>query len=260
LDFGIKEKQAIVCASSKGLGRSCAISLAQCGVDLVLNARNIKPLEETAEYISKNYHVKVKIVLSDITTQYGYEKLLSAIESPDILINNVGGPPPCTWSNCDLKQWENTIKSNLLTPIKLITAVLPGMISRKWGRIINITSSSVKSPIPHLILSNTARSGLTGFVGSTARQVAKYGITINNLLPGFHETDRMNGLLLQKSIDRGISIDQIRKEKLEIIPTHKFGDPSDFGATCAFICSEYAKFIVGQNILLDGGAFNSTMS
>ncbi|WP_297002214.1 MULTISPECIES: SDR family oxidoreductase [unclassified Thalassospira] len=259
MDLGIKGRKAIVCASSKGLGRGCAIKLAEAGVDLVLNARSEGPLAETAEYIRDTYGVNVTTVACDITTEEGRNKVLAAVDAPDILVNNAGGPPPGVWSDWGQKEWEAAVQSNMLTPILLATAVLPGMISRQWGRIVNITSGSVKSPIPHLGLSNGARAGLTGFVAGTSRQVAKDGVIMNNLLPGQHDTDRINALMTNKSKAEGISLEEARTKTQAGLPTGRFGDPLDFGATCAFMCSEHAKFMVGQNVLLDGGAFNSTM-
>lgn len=259
MDLGIKGKKAIVCASSKGLGRGCAIKLAEAGVDLTLNARSEGPLNETAQYIRDTYGVKVTAVAADITTEEGRNKVMAAEPAPDILVNNAGGPPRGVWSDWGEAEWQAAIQSNMLTPILLTTAILPGMISRKWGRIVNITSGSVKSPIPHLGLSNAARAGLTGFVAGTARQVAKDGVVMNNLLPGQHDTDRIVGLLQGRAKAEDISVEEARAKSQAALPTGQFGDPIDFGAMCAFMCSQHAKFMIGQNILLDGGAFNSTM-
>ncbi|HAY47832.1 MAG TPA: short-chain dehydrogenase, partial [Thalassospira sp.] len=231
MDLGIKGRKAIVCASSKGLGRGCAIKLAEAGVDLTLNARSEGPLNETAEYIRDTYGVNVTTVACDITTEEGRNKVLAAQGAPDILVNNAGGPPPGIWSDWGQAEWEAAVQSNMLTPILLATAVLPGMISRKWGRIVNITSGSVKSPIPHLGLSNGARAGLTGFVAGTSRQVAKDGVIMNNLLPGQHDTDRINALMTNKSKAEGISLDEARTKTQAGLPTGRFGDPLDFGAT-----------------------------
>lgn len=259
MDLGIAGRKAIICASSRGLGRGCAIKLAEAGVELTLNARSEGPLEETAEYLRKTYGVKVTAVAADITTEEGRNAVLAAQPEPDILVNNAGGPPPGLWSDWGQTEWEAAIQSNMLTPILLTTAVLPGMIARKWGRIVNITSGSVKSPIPQLGLSNAARAGLTGFVAGTARQVAKDGVVINNLLPGQHDTDRINALMGNKAKAENITLEEAREKTQASLPTGHFGDPIDFGAACAFMCSENAKFMIGQNLLLDGGAFNSTM-
>lgn len=259
MDLGIKGKTAIVCGGSKGLGRGSAEKLAEAGVDIVLNARQQGPLEEAAAAIAKAYGVKVTAVAADVTTPEGRAKLLEAAPAPDILVNNAGGPPPGMWHDWAEEQWQAAIRANMLTPIHLITAVLPGMIERRWGRIVNITSGSVKAPIAELGLSGAARSGLTGFVAGTSRQVAKYGVTINNLLPGQHETARIEALMNNTAKAKGISVEDARKQGHAANPTGRFGTTEEFGATCAFLCSQYAGYIVGQNILLDGGAINATM-
>ncbi|OOG74973.1 short-chain dehydrogenase [Sinorhizobium sp. A49] len=259
MDLGIRGKRAIVCASSKGLGRGVAEKLAEAGVDLTLNARSEAVLRETAKEIAETYGVKVQIVAADVTTEQGRKELLAAEPQPDILVNNAGGPPAGLWSDWHEEEWLKAVNANMLTPIYLMNAILPGMIERKWGRVVNITSGSVKSPIAQLGLSNAARSGLTGFVAGTARQVARYGVIINNLLPGSHETDRIKGFLEKTSVARGISIEQARAEAHGAIPAGRFGTKEEFGAAAAFLCSRYSGFIVGQNLLLDGGAFNSTL-
>lgn len=259
MDLGIRGKRAVVCASSKGLGRGVAEKLAEAGVDLTLNGRTEETLRQTAEEIAERYGVQVRAVAADVTTEEGRQKLLAAEPEPDILINNAGGPPAGVWSDWDEAQWLKAINSNMLTPILLMNAILPGMIARKWGRVVNITSGSVKSPIPQLGLSNAARSGLTGFVAGTARQVARHGVIINNLLPGTHETDRMTGLLEKTAAAKGISVEQAHDEACAANPTGRFGTTEEFGAAAAFLCSQFSGYIVGQNLLLDGGAFNSTM-
>lgn len=259
MDLGIKGRRAIVCASSKGLGRGCAEKLAEAGVALTLNARSEAPLRATAEHIEKTYGVEVKVVAADVTTDEGRAALLAAEPKADILVNNAGGPPPGLWSDWGREEWLKAINGNMLTPILLMTAVLPGMIERKWGRVVNITSGTVKSPIPTLGLSNAARAGLTGFVAGTARQVAKHGVTINNLLPGTHATDRHESLMQNAAKSQNVSVDQAKANAYAALPTGRPGTPEEFGAACAFLCSVFAGFIVGQNLLLDGGAFNSTM-
>ncbi|MGH6763968.1 MAG: SDR family oxidoreductase [Phyllobacterium sp.] len=259
MDLGIRGKRAIVCASSKGLGRGVAEQLAEAGVDLTLNGRTEETLRQTAAEIAERYGVQVRTVAADVTTEEGRRQLLEAEPEPDILINNAGGPPAGVWSDWDEAQWLKAINSNMLTPILLMNAILPGMIARKWGRVVNITSGSVKSPISQLGLSNAARSGLTGFVAGTARQVARHGVIINNLLPGMHETDRIRGLLQKTAETKGISVDRARDEAYATNPTGRFGTTEEFGAAAAFLCSQFAGYIVGQNLLLDGGAFNSTM-
>lgn len=258
MDLGIKGRKAIVCASSKGLGRASAEHLAAAGAELVMNARTAETLAAAAEEIRSRYGATVRTVAADVTTDAGRAALLEAEPAPDILVNNAGGPPPGLWSDWDRTAWEAAVNASMLTPILLSTAVLPGMIDRGWGRIVCITSGSVKSPIPRLGLSNAARAGLTGFVAGTARQVAGHGVIMNNLLPGSHETDRIEGLMRHTAAERGISIEEATAAAKAANPTGNFGQPGDFGAVCAFLCSEHVRFMVGQNVLLDGGAFNST--
>lgn len=255
----IKGRRAIVCASSKGLGRGCAEALAEAGVHLTLNARTADALERTADEIRARHGVEVKTVAVDVTTDEGRAALLEAEPAPDILVNNAGGPPPGVWSDWGRKEWEAAVNANMLTPILLSTAVLPGMIERGWGRIVSITSGSVKSPIPQLGLSNGARAGLTGFIAGTARQVAKHGVIMNNLLPGQHDTDRIKTLMGAIAQRENISVEEARERAQAAIPRGRFGTAEEFGRVCAFLCSEHVGFMVGQNVLLDGGAFNSTM-
>lgn len=259
MDLGIKGKRALVCASSKGLGRGCAEALAAEGVDLVLNARGSEALEQTAADIRAAYGVDVKTVATDVTTDAGIAAVLEAANAPDILVTNAGGPPPGMWTDWSRDDFIAAIDANMLTPIRLMQAILPHMIERKWGRVVNITSQSVKAPIPQLGLSNSARTGLTGFVAGTARQVAEYGVVINNILPGIHATDRAVSLDTGASQAQGKSFDQVRAERIATIPARMYGTPEDFGKTCAFLCSQHAQFIIGQNILLDGGATNATI-
>jgi 3-oxoacyl-[acyl-carrier protein] reductase len=259
MDLGIRGKTAIVCAASKGLGRGCAEALAEAGVDLVINARTAGPLEEFAAELRARFGVKVTAVAADITTSEGRASVLAACTLPDILVNNAGGPPPGKWSDWDREDFIRALDANMLTPIALMKAVLPGMIERRWGRVVNITSSAVRSPIGALGLSNSARAGLTGYVAGTSRQVAPFGVTINNLLPGIHATDRADAMDGAVSVAKGMSLEDARAIRQATIPARRYGSPSDFGAACAFLCSQQAAFIVGQNILLDGGAFNSTM-
>lgn len=259
MDLGIRGKTAIVCASSKGLGRGCAEALAADGVSLVLSARSDGPLQETAAHIRKTYGVEVTAIACDITTEEGRAKVLAACPDPDILVNNAGGPPPGHWSDWDREDFIAALDANMLTPIALIKAVLPGMMARGWGRIVNITSQSVKAPIPILGLSNAARTGLTGYVAGTARQVAASGVTINNLLPGSHDTDRRRGLDTSIAQSSGQAVADVTKDVQSEIPARRYGTAEEFGATCAFMCSQHAGFMVGQNVLLDGGQVNSTL-
>ena len=195
----------------------------------------------------------------DITAADTRAAVLAAAPAADILVTNAGGPPPGVWSDWSRDDFIKALDANMLTPIALMQAVLPGMIARRWGRIVNITSQAVKSPIPALGLSNTARTGLTGFVAGTSRQVAPDGVTINNLLPGIHDTDRAEALDRGVSAAQGIDMDEARARRVATIPARRYGTPEDFGAACAFLCSQHAGFIVGQNLLLDGGALNSTL-
>lgn len=259
MDLGIKSKRALVCASSKGLGRGCAEHLAEAGVELVLNARGAEALEQTAEHIRTTYGVNVTTVAADIATDEGREKVLSAAGEIDILVNNAGGPPPGMWTDWDRSDFIAALDANMLAPIALIKALVPSMMDRGWGRVVNITSQSVKSPIPVLGLSNSARAGLTGYVAGTSRQVAGSGVTINNLLPGIHATDRAISLDGGVAKAQGISAEEAKENRCKTIPVGRYGTASEFGATCAFLCSQHAGFIVGQNVLLDGGAVNSTL-
>ncbi|OSP54536.1 SDR family oxidoreductase [Pseudoruegeria sp. SK021] len=259
MDLGISGKRALVTASSKGLGRGCAEALAAAGVNLVLNARGAEALEATAAEIRATYGVEVATVACDVTTADGQAAVLAAAGDVDILVTNAGGPPPGLWSDWDRDDFIKALDGNMLTPIALMKACLPGMISRGWGRVVNITSGSVKAPIAQLGLSNSARAGLTGYVAGTSRQVAEHGVTINNLLPGIHDTDRAQQLDGGVSKTQGISMDQARTNRQATIPARRYGTAAEFGATCAFLCSAHAGFIVGQNILADGGAINATL-
>ncbi|MEM1301317.1 MAG: SDR family oxidoreductase [Pseudomonadota bacterium] len=259
MDLGIKGKRALVCASSKGLGRGCAEALAEAGVDLVLNARGAEALEATATHIRGTYDVNVTTVAADVATDDGRAQLLDAAQGVDILVNNAGGPPPGLWSDWDRDDFIAALDANMLAPIALMKALLPGMIDAGWGRVVNITSGSVKAPIPQLGLSNSARAGLTGYVAGTARQVAAHGVNINNMLPGIHATDRAISLDTGVSKAQGISIEQAKANREATIPTRRYGTAQEFGAMCAFLCSQHAGFIVGQNIVLDGGAINATI-
>lgn len=259
MDLGIKGKRALVCASSKGLGRGCAEALAAEGVTLVMNARGAESLEETAEAIRADHGVEVITVAADVTTEEGRAKVLKASGEVDILVTNAGGPPPGIWTDWTHDDYIAALEANMLTPIALMQALVPGMMERGWGRVVNITSQSVRAPIPALGLSNAARTGLTGFVAGTARQVAEKGVTINNLLPGIHATDRAVALDTGVSKAQGIDIETARKNREKTIPVRRYGTRQEFGATCAYLCSVHAGFIVGQNLLHDGGGTNLTV-
>ncbi|OUR78052.1 3-oxoacyl-ACP reductase [Alphaproteobacteria bacterium 46_93_T64] len=259
MDFGIKGRRAIICASSKGLGRACAIALAEEGVDLVLTARTEGPLKDTAEFITNKYGVDVKAIAGDITTVEGRKAVLEECASPDILVNNAGGPPPGDFHDWTIDDWMKAINANMLTAIELIRQTVDGMQDRKFGRIVNITSAAVKAPIDILGLSNGARAGLTGFCAGISRKTVAHNVTINGLLPGPFETDRLLSTMAPAAKATGRPIEEIMAERAKLNPAGRFGQPEEFGAACAFLCSDKAGFITGQNILLDGGAFPGTM-
>jgi 3-oxoacyl-[acyl-carrier protein] reductase len=259
MDTGLAGKSALVCAASKGLGRACAMALAQEGVNVTITARGAAALAATAAEIRGATGVEVTVVAGDITTEAGRDAALAACPAPDILVNNAGGPPPGDFRNWERDDWIAALDANMLTPIFLIRAVVDGMIARGFGRIVNITSGSVKSPIPILGLSNGARAGLTGFVGGLARQVARHNVTINGLLPGPFLTDRLRSNARAAADAAGQDVDALLAERAKSSPAGRVGDPMEFGAACVFLCSTQAGFIVGQNLLLDGGAFNATM-
>ena len=259
MDLGIKGKRALVTAASKGLGRGCAEALAEAGVDLVINARGAEALAATAAHIRETYGVSVVEVACDVTTAEGQAQVLEAAGQIDILVTNAGGPPPGSWTEWTRDDFLAALDANMLTPIALMKASLPAMIEQGWGRVVNITSVSVKSPIAQLGLSNSARAGLTGYVAGTARQVAPHGVTINNLLPGIHATDRATSLDAGVSKAQGISMEEAQAQREATIPARRYGTPMEFGRTCAFMCSQHAGFMVGQNVLLDGGATNTVM-
>ncbi len=258
MDLGIRGKRALVCASSKGLGLGCARALAEAGADLVMNARGAEALEASAAVIRAGFGVEVVTVAADVSTEAGRAALLEAAGDVDILVNNAGGPPPGMWTDWEREDFIAALDANMLAPIALIKALVPGMMARGWGRVVNITSQSVKSPIPILGLSNAARAGLTGYVAGTARQVAGRGVVMNNLLPGIHATDRAVSLDQGVAAREGIALEEARARRAATIPAGRYGTPEEFGAACAFLCSQQAGFIIGQNILLDGGAFNAT--
>ena len=259
MDLGIKGKTALVCAASKGLGKACAMALAREGVNVTITARGADVLEATAAEIRAATGVKVTVVVGDITTDAGRAAALAATPNMDILVNNAGGPPPGDFRDWNRDDWIKAVDANMLTPIFLIKSVVDGMIARKFGRIVNITSASVKSPIAALGMSNGARAGLTGFVGGLARQVAKHNVTINGLLPGPFLTDRLRGTSVAAAKQSGRSVEEEIMERAKASPSGRVGDPAEFGDACVFLCAASSGFIVGQNLVLDGGAFNSTM-
>ena len=258
MDLGIRGKSALVCGSSKGLGRGCAMSLAREGCRVTIVARDRQQLEKTAEELRAATGATVTAVAADITTDEGRAAALAACPRPDILVTNAGGPPPGDFRKFTREDWLKAINANMLTPIELIKATVDGMIERRFGRIVNITSSAVKSPIEILGLSNGARSGLTGFVAGLARSTVKHNVTINNLLPGFFETDRQVATMGHLAKERGISFEEVKRQRVTLIPAGRIGDPAEFGDACAYLCSAQASFITGQNFLIDGGAYPGT--
>ncbi|HEX2567803.1 MAG TPA: SDR family oxidoreductase [Burkholderiales bacterium] len=258
MDLGIRGKTALVCAASKGLGKGCAQSLAREGANLVITARGKEALEATAEEIRKRYGVQVTAVAGDITTEAGRAAALKACPSPDILVNNAGGPPPGDFRQWDRDTWVKAVEANMITPILLMRAVVDAMIERKFGRIVNITSGAVKNPIPELGLSNGARTGLTGFVAGLSRKTVRSNVTINNLLPGPFETDRLRANFEFNAKAAGKTPEEFRRARAEANPAGRFGTPEEFGDACAYLCSAQAGFITGQNLLMDGGAYPGT--
>jgi 3-oxoacyl-[acyl-carrier protein] reductase len=258
MDLGIKGRTAIVCAASKGLGRACAWSLAREGVDLTLCARGKEALDQTAAELRKAFGVKVTALALDVTTPDGRAHLLAACPRPDILVNNAGGPPPGDFRAWSREDWLKAIDANMLTPIELIKATVDHMIARKFGRVVNITSSAVKAPLQVLGLSNGARAGLTGFIAGLARQTVQHNVTINNLLPGFFLTERNRSTMAAFAQEKGITVEEALAERIKTIPAGRQGDPTEFGDACAYLCSAQAGFVTGQNFLIDGGAYPGT--
>ncbi len=257
MDLGIRGKWAVVCGASKGLGYGCAEALAAEGVNLVINARTSETLEASAKRL-REFGVTVHAVACDISSEEGRKAVLAAAPQVDILVNNAGGPPPGDFRNFTREDWLKAIDANMLTPIELIKACIDPMIERKWGRIINITSSAVKAPIDILALSNGARSGLTGFCAGLARKVAVHNVTVNNLLPGMFYTDRLKANFVMQAKNASTDVAGAEKARLSTIPAGRFGRPEEFGHMCAFLASQQASYYTGQNVLLDGGAYPGT--
>lgn len=263
MDLGIAGRWALVCGASKGLGWGCAQALAREGVHLVMAARGADALERAAAALRAETGVQVLTVAADVTTPEGRQALFAVAGGPgrafDIVVTNAGGPPPGDFREWGRDAWLRAIEANMLTPIELIKATVDGMAERGFGRIVNITSSAVKAPIDILGLSNGARSGLTGFVAGVARSgIAARGVTINNLLPGKFDTDRLQATLAGAAQKAGKTVEEVRAAQMAQIPARRFGSPQEFGAICAFLCSVQAGYITGQNILPDGGAFPGT--
>jgi 3-oxoacyl-[acyl-carrier protein] reductase len=259
MDLGIHGRSALVCASSKGLGKGCAMALAREGVNITITARTASQLEAAADEIRRAApDVVVTVVPGDITTPEGRTAALSACPDPDILINNAGGPPPGDFRDWSREDWIRAVDANMLTPIELMKATVDGMMERGFGRVVNITSSAVKAPIDILGLSNGARSGLTGFVAGLSRKTVSRGVTINNLLPGPFDTDRLRGTATTRARQNNRTIDDELAAMAQLNPAGRLGTPEEFGAACAFLCSMHAGYITGQNWLLDGGGYPGT--
>ena len=261
MDLGIEGKWALVCAASKGLGKGCAAALVREGANVVITARGAEALEATArELRAANPKVEVRAVVGDIATVDGRAAALAACPRIDILVNNAGGPPPGDFRDWDRAAWIAALDANMLTPIELIKATVAAMAERGVGRVVNITSGAVKAPIDILGLSNGARSGLTGFVAGIARQsrLAGRNVTINNLLPGAFDTDRLRTTLQGASVKTGKSVEELAAARTKGVPAQRFGSADEFGAVCAFLCSAHAGYLTGQNILLDGGSYPGT--
>jgi 3-oxoacyl-[acyl-carrier protein] reductase len=261
MDLGVKGKWALVCAASKGLGKGCAAALAAEGVNVVITARGLEALHETAAELRLAHPgIEVRPVAGDITTEQGRADALAAAPQVDILVNNAGGPPPGDFRNWTREDWLVAVEANMLTPIELIKATVDAMAQRGFGRVVNITSAAVKAPIDSLGLSNGARSGLTGFVAGLARQprLAGRNVTINNLLPGPFDTDRLRKTMQAAAAAQGRPLESVWEQRRLNVPAQRYGTPEEFGAACAFLCSAHAGFITGQNWLLDGGLYPGT--
>jgi 3-oxoacyl-[acyl-carrier protein] reductase len=258
MDLGIRGKNALVCGASKGLGRACATSLAREGCNVTIVARDQAQIEKTAAEIRAATGADVRIVATDITTDGGRTAALAAAGAVDILVTNAGGPPTGDFRQFSREDWLRALNANMLTPIELIRLTVDGMIARKFGRIVNITSGAVKAPINVLGLSNGARSGLTGFIAGISRETVKHNVTINNLLPGAFATERLGSLFAAQGKARGVPADTVAEERRKSIPAGRFGEPEEFGEACAFLCSVQASYFTGQNFLIDGGSYPGT--
>jgi 3-oxoacyl-[acyl-carrier protein] reductase len=255
MNLGIEGRGAIVCASSQGLGLACAQALAQEGVNVVLNGRDQEKLNRTAAALREIARGEVIAVAADVTTAEGQARLLAALPSPDILVNNNAGPSPGNFADIDRDRWMTAIEANMIAPLMLIRAVLPKMKERGFGRIVNITSAMVTTPRPHMTVSSGARAGLTAAMKGLSLDVARYNVTINNLLPERFDTDRQHQMAKAAMARENISYEEARVRQVESIAAKRLGDPKEFGATCAFLCSVFAGFTSGQNIHLDGGSY-----
>ena len=255
MEFGLAGRKAIVCASSRGLGKACARALAEAGCEVVINGRDARTLKVTADELSNITGAKITAVAADVATPEGQKALFAACPQPDILVNNNAGPPLRDFRELSREQMLDGVTANMIVAIELIQKVIDPMMQRKFGRIVNITSGAVKAPLAGLDLSSGARAGLTAFVAGVARTVADKNVTINSLMPGAFDTDRLRGTLSKAAEKSGKNITQVAADRIATIPARRFGDPAEFGAACAFLCSNQAGYITGQNLLIDGGAF-----
>jgi 3-oxoacyl-[acyl-carrier protein] reductase len=256
MNLGLQGKQAIVCASSKGLGRGCALALAEAGCRVIINGRNPEALEQTAADLRSASGAEIVPIAADVGSKAGQEALLAACPEPDILVNNNGGPPRKDFRELDRQAMLDGVTQNMVTPIELIQQVIEGMAARRFGRIVNITSASVKAPISGLDLSSGARAGLSAFLAGVCRQYADRNVTINQILPGMFDTDRLRSGFAPTAKLLGTTPEQVEQERRNSVPAKRFGNPDEFGKACAFLCSADAGYITGQNLLIDGGAFN----
>jgi 3-oxoacyl-[acyl-carrier protein] reductase len=259
LDMGIAGRTALVSGSSEGLGKACALALSKCGVTVAINGRDEAKLKGTAAKIEKETGGKVVLAPGDVTTDEGRAAVLGQCPKPDILVNNAGGPPPGDFRTWDEEIWLKALRGNMLYAVFMTNAVMDNMIEQRWGRVINITSQAVKMPMPLIGLSTSARAGLTGYMGTIAREVAQYGVTVNNLLPGFFNTKRLRQYLESIAASRNVTVDDVEVERAAANPSRRSGDPDEFGAWCAFVASAHSGYMTGQNILLDGGAYPGVM-
>jgi 3-oxoacyl-[acyl-carrier protein] reductase len=259
MDLNLAGKSAIVCASSKGLGKACALALAGEGVNVWICGRHGDTLDQAARDIAAIEGGAVRTLVADVTTDAGRESLLEACPEPDILVNNAGGPPPGDFRDWGQQEWFDALNANMYSAIDMIRRCLDGMMARRFGRIVNITSVAVKMPVKALGLSNGARTGLTGFVSGIAREPARHNVTINNLLPGYVATQRMWAVLEAGAAAAGQDAQAFREATFSRIGAGRPGDPDEFGAVCAFLCSQQAAYITAQNILMDGGLYPGTL-
>ncbi len=257
MDLGIAGRKAIVCASSRGLGRACAEALAEAGCEVVINGRNAERLNQTAAEITAKTGGRIIAVAADITTPDGQKAIFAACPEPDILVNNADGPPPKTYKDLDRTAMIAGVTGNMIAPIEMIQHVVPGMMERDFGRIVNITSASVRTPLTGLDLSSGARAGLTAFLGGVSREIASRNVTINNILPGIFDTDRFINANKRMAELRNQTTEAAREARINSVPAKRIGTPHEFGQLCAFLCSVHAGYLVGQNFVIDGGAFAS---